>query len=117
MCKGAMCLRKHMFAQQTLRKSQQVDSSVHQVGTLHAVGITAGQINFIYAKEYSESKSQKSSDLYEKLVALAQLRLDKVKVNIELGPDSIEREKITVGVHLNDFVIMDYTQQEYKLYN
>jgi len=106
-----------MFAQQALRKSQQVDSSVLQVGTLHAVGITAGQINFIYAKEYSESKSHNNSDLYEKLVALAQLRLDKIKVNIELGPDSIEREKITVGVNLNDFVIMDYTQQEYKLYN
>jgi hypothetical protein len=110
MSKGVMCLRKHISAQQTLRKSQQADPSIHHVGTLHALDITAGRINFIYAKEYSESKSQKNRDLYEKLVALAQLRMDKVKVNIEIGLDSIEKEKITLGINLNDFVIMDYTQ-------
>jgi len=68
-------------------------------------------------KNIQNQRAKNNSDLYEKLVALAQLRMDKVKVNIELGPDSIEREKITVGVNLNDFVIMDYTQQEYNLYN
>ena len=40
-----------------------------------------------------------------------------MKVKLQIGPNTTDLERVVVGVNLNDFVVLDYTQQNYKLYN
>lgn len=66
-------------------------------------------MNFLALKQW---KGEKVAYL-----TLAQARLQSVMMEVQLGPNSPEKEEATVRCSVKDWVVMDYTQQHYKIYN